>query len=81
MVPPPFFKEKKAALVGVSSGRAGNMRGMDQFTAILNHLKVDVLSSKPKLSGIESLVDADNNLQDDYTIKSLEQHAKDIVDF
>ena len=81
MTPPPFFRGKKAAVVGVSSGRAGNLRGLDQFTSILNHLKVEVLANKPKLSGIESLVDADRNLQDDFTIKSLEAHAQEIVDF
>jgi len=81
MVPPPFFKGKKAALIGVSSGRAGNLRGMDQFSSVLNHLKVSVYHGKPKLSGIESLVDADNNLQDDFTIKSLTEHAEDFKDF
>ncbi|MFT5228947.1 MAG: hypothetical protein ACI9EV_002098, partial [Urechidicola sp.] len=32
-------------------------------------------------SGIESLVDVDRNLLDDFTIKSLEKHAQEIVDF
>lgn len=81
MAPPPFFKGKKAGVIGVSSGRAGNLRGLDQFTSILNHLKVDVMANKPKLSGIESLVDVDRNLLDDFTIKSLEKHAQEIVDF
>ena len=31
---------KKALLTGVSTGRAGNLRGMDQLTGSLNHMKV-----------------------------------------
>src|SRR4051794_15831008 len=33
---------KKALLTGVSTGRAGNLRGMDQMTGILNYMKMIV---------------------------------------
>ena len=81
LVPPKFFRDKKAAVVGVSSGRAGNIRGLDQFIGILNHIKVSVLSMKPLLSNIESLVDSDNNLQDDFSVKLLEEQAAKIANF
>jgi NAD(P)H-dependent FMN reductase len=29
------FKGKKAALVGIASGRAGNLRGMDHLTGVM----------------------------------------------
>lgn len=43
---------KKAALVGVSDGRAGNLRGIEHMTAILHYMKVHVLYNKLLLSRI-----------------------------
>ena len=63
-VHPSNFYDKKAALVGISSGHTGALRPMDQFSDILHYLKVEVLSAKPKLSGIENLLDG-NNLTDE----------------
>ena len=47
---------KVAALVGISSGRAGNLRGVDAFANVLAYLKVEVLSDRPKLSDIENIL-------------------------
>ncbi|HPQ58384.1 MAG TPA: hypothetical protein PK499_06875, partial [Flavobacteriales bacterium] len=45
---------------------AGNLRGLDQFQAVLNYLKADVIWHKPKLSGIGRLLDpATGELQDE----------------
>jgi chromate reductase, NAD(P)H dehydrogenase (quinone) len=56
-VPPKFFRGKKSCLVGVSSGHLGSVRGLDDFTDILHYLGVEVLSNKPKFSGIEKIMD------------------------
>ena len=40
------FWDKKAALIGISDGRNGNIRGLDQLTGILNYLKINVLHYK-----------------------------------
>ena len=37
-VKPHVWKGKKIALVGVASGRAGNLRGMDHLTDVFHHL-------------------------------------------
>jgi chromate reductase, NAD(P)H dehydrogenase (quinone) len=50
---------KKAMLVGVASGRAGNLRGLDHLTNILNYLKIAVLPNKIPFSAIESVLDAE----------------------
>jgi chromate reductase, NAD(P)H dehydrogenase (quinone) len=50
---------KKAMLVGLAAGRAGNLRGLDHLTNILNYLKVTVLPNKIPYSGIESVLDSD----------------------
>lgn len=47
---------KKAALVGISDGRAGNLRGLDHMTSILHYMKVNVLYNKLILSRIKEEV-------------------------
>lgn len=67
------FQDKKAALVGVSSGRAGNLRGMEHLTGLLHYLGVDVKPFKLPISSIASHVDENQNL---------DQATKDaLVDF
>ena len=47
---------KKACLCGISAGRAGNLRGLDYLTNILNYLKVDVYKNKLPISKIHDYV-------------------------
>lgn len=54
---PRDWTNKKACLVGVSDGRAGNLRGMDHLTGILNYLKVHVLHNKLPISVIAKVMD------------------------
>tara|TARA_Y100000589_G_scaffold29203_1_gene24291 strand:- start:492 stop:1013 length:522 start_codon:yes stop_codon:yes gene_type:complete len=56
---------KWVALVGVSSGRQGNARGMDDLTNVLNYLKINVIPVKPPLSQIFNLLNEDGNIVDD----------------
>ncbi|HKK39446.1 MAG TPA: NAD(P)H-dependent oxidoreductase [Cryomorphaceae bacterium] len=49
---PGTWRGKKAALVGVATGRAGNLRGMDHLAAVLNYLKMEVYSQKIPLSSV-----------------------------
>jgi NAD(P)H-dependent FMN reductase len=71
-VEPAVFKGKKAALTGISSGRAGNLRGMDHFTSILHYLEVDVLPYKLPISRIFTLMDAEQNITDPETFRVME---------
>jgi len=43
---------KKAALVGVASGRQGNARGMDHLTNVLNYLNINVIPLKVPIGAI-----------------------------
>lgn len=63
---------KKAMLVGVASGRAGNTRGLDQFTGILNYLNVSVLPNQLPISSVHKLLDSEGNVTDEATIKVVE---------
>lgn len=61
------FVGKKALLVGVASGRAGCLRGMDHLSGTLNHVGVTVHPNKLPLSSIESLLDENQQLKEDVT--------------
>ena len=52
------FHGKKACLTGISTGRAGNLRGLDQLTNILNYLQVIVHPNKVPISSISRLKNA-----------------------
>ncbi|MGK0277397.1 MAG: chromate reductase [Litorivivens sp.] len=80
-LPSQMFHNKKAGLVGVSSGFTGCQRGMDQFTSILNYLKVNVLYSKPKLSQIEAILAKDPELKDKRMNELLDDHANLMIGF
>jgi NAD(P)H-dependent FMN reductase len=80
-IPPKAFHYKKAALVGISSGSAGALRPMDQFSNVLNYLKVNVLSDKPKLSAIEEALGKDGELVNELYLKRLTLQAEHFMDF
>lgn len=80
-VPPPVFHYKKAALIGLSSGAAGALRPMDQFSNVLNYLRVSVLYSKPKLSGIERLLDVHGEVVEERAAALLQTQAELIINF
>jgi len=62
-IPPKEWANKKACLVGVSSGRTGNLRGLDQLTSILNYLKLHVHHNKLPISGIDNLFNDSGNFK------------------
>lgn len=80
-VPPSAWKDKKAGLVGVAQGRAGNLRGIEQLTLVLNYLKVFVHYNKLPISGIESLFDNNDNLIHEPTKLALAQHKDGLLGF
>lgn len=72
---------KKAMLTGVSSGRAGNLRGLDHLTGTLNYLKVAVLPNRLPVSMIDKLIDAEGNLTDASTIAALSAQVDEFLNF
>ncbi|MFN4853742.1 MAG: NADPH-dependent FMN reductase [Bacteroidota bacterium] len=77
---PEHFKNKRAALVGVASGRAGNLRGLDHLTAILHHLGVEVLSKRAYVSHVHKGV-TDGVLTDPEAIRSMAAQAEKFIAF
>jgi chromate reductase len=80
-IPPDINRGKKVALVGVSSGRAGNLRGMEHLTGILNYLGMFVLPNRQPISGIIGLLDEAGNLKDENTIKVLGKQIEEFVNW
>ncbi len=78
---PDLLRGKKAAFVGVSSGRAGNLRGMEHLTGVLMYLGVFVHPNRLPVSGILTLLDSQGNLKDENTKTVLEKHAGDVVNW
>lgn len=73
------FHHKKAALVGVSDGRAGNLRGMDDITNVFNYLKINVLHSKIPISSISKQFNAEGEFIAEETLNLIDQQIDLLV--
>lgn len=80
-ISPKLWADNKACLVGVSSGRAGNLRGLEHLTNILNYLKVNVYHNKLPISMIDKLVDEKGNLIDIETKKVIDLQLNGFLKF
>ena len=75
------FYGKKACLTGVSSGRAGNLRGLDHLTNILNYLQIQVYHNKLPISRIYDELDNDGKLLKPRTRKEIEAQLNGFIDY
>ena len=65
--------------MGVSSGRAGNLRGMDHLTGILNYLGIHVHPNKLPISSVLGLLNEQGHIKDEMTIKVIDKQIKDVL--
>jgi len=72
---------KKAMLVGLSDGRAGNLRGIEHMTSILHYMKVNVLYNKMPLSRINEEMDKAGSLKKEETWKVINQQVQEFIQF
>lgn len=77
----PTFKGKKAALVGIASGRAGNLRGMDHLSAVLNHVGTEVMGAKLPISKCEDLLGEKGKIVDEGTVNAIERHIEAFLNY
>ena len=70
---------KKALITGISSGRAGNLRGNDHLAAILNYLKITVHPNQLPISSIDKLMDSEGNITDENTLKVIHQQLDSFI--
>ncbi len=74
------FSGKKASLIGIASGRAGNFRGMEHLTGILNYLNILVMPNKLPVSVIEKNIQK-NGFIEDSTAYTLNAFMGEVIQF
>jgi chromate reductase, NAD(P)H dehydrogenase (quinone) len=75
------FEGKKAALTGVATGRAGNLRGLDHMASILIHMRVTVMPNMLPISRVKDELDIKGELNNPATEKVVHAHVKSILEF
>lgn len=73
------FEGRKTLLVGVASGRAGNLRGMEHITGFFNYLKMHVYPTKLPISQISKVWSDDS--PDTETDKSLRGLIDEFINY
>ena len=71
---------KKALLTGISSGRAGNLRGMDHLSASLHYMKMNVHHNKLPISIIDKVMDKNGRLNEE-TLKVIDEQINEFINF
>lgn len=74
------FKDKKCALVGLSSGVQGGALALSHLTDILNYLGMHVLALKVRMPGIEKIF-SNGKVSDKMVRELLDMQIKDILAF
>ena len=78
---PESFSGKKAALVGVSTGKYGNIRGVDHFTGICHYMNLNVMPLKLHIPNIHKELDEKGNFYRDDTLKFTRQQMEQFITF
>jgi len=73
------FKGKKLGLIGVASGRAGNLRGLDHLTTAFNYLGMNVFPNRLPLPKIETEIE--NGKLSEEMVKTLDEFLEGFVGF
>ena len=76
-----IFKKKKAGLVGVATGKSGNIRGLEHLGSVLNFMDVITLPNKLPVSLFDKALDKTMTIVDPVLLKTLEAHAEDFIQF
>jgi NAD(P)H-dependent FMN reductase len=72
---------KKALLTGVSTGRAGNLRGMEHLTGVLHYLKMNVHHNKLPISVVNKLLNGTKDIEDPVTLKVMGEQLDEFIRF
>jgi chromate reductase len=78
---PESFYEKKAALVGVSAGKYGNIRGIDHFTGVCHYINLHIMPLKLHISNVKTELDENNNLFKEDTVKFVNEQIDKFITF
>ncbi|MDF2432899.1 MAG: hypothetical protein JWP44_2530 [Mucilaginibacter sp.] len=78
---PESFYEKKAALVGLSSGKYGNIRGIDHFTGVCHYLHLHVMPLKIHIASVRKELNEQSNLFEKDTLKFTDEQIEKFIAF
>lgn len=78
---PKAYLGKKTGLVGLSSGRTGNTRGLDHFLGVLHYLRAEVMAFKPKLSLIDGAINSERELDNKEYLMNLNNFVGMLIKF
>lgn len=76
---PDSFFGKKAALVGLSSGKYGNIRGIEHFTGICHYINLHVLPLRIHIPAIHHEFDEHGELYKEDTVKFVNQQIENFI--
>lgn len=75
------WANKKSMLIGLATGRSGNIRGLDHFTSILLHLRCIVYPRLLPISRVEDLMDENGCIIHEPTLRVLSEHLEGFRQF
>jgi chromate reductase len=78
---PDSFYNKKAALVGISSGKYGNIRGIDHFSGICSYLHLNVLALRLHIPAIKTEFDENGDFFKADTLKFTDDQIEKFISF
>ena len=79
-VPPVYWTDKKVCITGISSGRAGNLRGMEHLTGIFSYLKLHVYHNRLPISSVDKIFVNGNSVPEE-TTKVIDKQLEGFLKF
>lgn len=73
---PISFYDKKACLVGVSSGKYGNIRGIEHFNGVCAYLHLNVMPLRLHIANIKTELDENGQFFKEDTLKFVNEQVK-----
>ncbi len=81
LLPREVWKNKKAALVGVASGRAGNLRGIEHLMSVLHYIGLTILPQNIYLSKVENLMNEHMQIINTLTLQDMYDQVDAFIQF
>lgn len=78
---PDSFFNKKAALVGISTGKYGNIRGVEHFTGVCHYLRLHILPLRIHIPYITQEFDSTGRLSKEDTLKFTDEQINSFILF
>lgn len=78
---PSSFYDKKACLVGLSSGKYGNVRGIDHFNGVCGYLHLNVMPLRLHISSIRQEFNENDDFFKEDTLKFTNEQIDKLIAF